>query len=117
MSILAELKRRKVVRVAVAYAAVAWVVAQVAEFAFETFEAPPWVLQVVVVLLILGLPIAIALAWAFEITPEGIKHDEGDQEATPAPARKAGRLHIAGTVIALMVIGGIAWVAIDWRKK
>ena len=117
MSILAELKRRKVVRVAVAYAAVAWVVAQVAEFAFETFEAPPWVLQVVVVLLILGLPIAIALAWAFEITPEGVKRDEGDQEATPAPARKASRLPIAATVIALMVVGGIAWFAFDWRKN
>jgi len=117
MSILAELKRRKVVRVAIAYAAVAWVVAQVAEFAFETFEAPPWVLQVVVVLLMLGLPIAIALAWAFEITPEGVKRDEGDQKAAPAAARKTSRRPIAATVIALMVIGGIAWFAYDWRKN
>lgn len=88
MALFDELKRRKVVRVGVTYAVVGWVVAQVAEFAFETFGAPQWVLQSLVVVLLLGLPIAIALAWAFEITPDGIVRDDGarDEPANPADA-------------------------------
>lgn len=57
MSLFAELKRRNVIRVGVAYAIVAWVLAQVAEFAFENFGAPDWVLKSVVVILLLGLPL------------------------------------------------------------
>ena len=57
MSLFAELKRRNVIRVGVAYAIVAWVLAQVAEFAFENFGAPDWVLTSVVVILLLGLPL------------------------------------------------------------
>ena len=57
MSLFAELKRRNVIRVGVAYAIVAWVLAQVAEFAFENFDAPDWVLKSVVVILLLGLPL------------------------------------------------------------
>ena len=57
MSLFAELKRRNVVRVGIAYSVIAWVVAQIAEFAFENFGAPDWVLKSVVVLLVLGLPL------------------------------------------------------------
>jgi TolB-like protein len=73
MSLLTELKRRKVVRVALVYAVVAWGVAQVAELAVSTFGAPEWVMQVLVALLLLGLPIAVVLAWAFEVTPDGVR--------------------------------------------
>ena len=68
-----ELKRRNVFRVTIAYAVVAWFVAQLAEFATSTFGAPAWVLRTFVVFLILGLPIAAILAWAFDLTPEGVR--------------------------------------------
>ena len=58
MSLYAELKRRNVVRVGIAYAVIGWILAQIAEFAFENFGAPEWVLKTVVVLLLLGLPLA-----------------------------------------------------------
>jgi hypothetical protein len=73
MSLFAELKRRNVVRVGLAYVVIGWFLAQIAEFAFENFGAPDWVLKTVVVLLLLGLPIALFFAWAFEMTPEGVK--------------------------------------------
>ena len=68
-----ELKRRNVFRVTIAYAVVAWFVAQLAEFAISTFGAPEWVLRTFVVFLTLGLPIAGILAWAFDLTPEGVR--------------------------------------------
>ncbi len=71
-----ELKRRKVYRVAVAYAIVAWLLIQAASILFPTFEAPPWVMKVFVTAVILGFPVALILAWAFELTPEGIKRAE-----------------------------------------
>ena len=66
-----ELKRRKVYRLAVAYAIVAWLLIQAASILFPTFEAPPWVMKVFVTAVILGFPVALILAWAFELTPEG----------------------------------------------
>jgi len=75
-----ELKRRKVYRVAVAYAIVAWLLIQAASILFPTFEAPPWVMKVFVTAVVLGFPVALILAWAFELTPEGVKRTE---EASP----------------------------------
>ena len=75
-SFLTELKRRKVYRVAVAYAIVAWLLIQAASILFPTFEAPPWVMKVFVSAVILGFPVALILAWAFELTPEGIRRSE-----------------------------------------
>lgn len=75
--IWAELRRRKVVRVAVTYGVAAWLVIQVAETVFEPLLLPTWALTLVVVLAILGFPVAIALAWAFEITPAGVRKDPG----------------------------------------
>src|SRR5580704_2648644 len=71
-----ELKRRKVYRVAVAYAIVAWLLIQAASILFPTFEAPPWVMKVFVTAIILGFPVALTLAWAFDLTPQGIKRSE-----------------------------------------
>ena len=75
MSLFAELKRRNVVPVGIAYIIIGWVLAQVAEFAFENFGAPEWALKVVVVVLLLGLPLALFFSWAFELTPDGIKRE------------------------------------------
>src|SRR5207245_3311798 len=73
---LTELKRRKVYRVAVAYAIVAWLLIQAGSILFPTFEAPPWVMKVFVTAVILGFPVALILAWAFELTPDGIRRSE-----------------------------------------
>src|ERR1700686_4176505 len=69
----AELKRRNVYKVAVAYAVVSWLLIQIATQVFPFFDIPNWAVRVVVLLLALGFPVALVLAWAFEITPEGIK--------------------------------------------
>src|SRR5687768_2500889 len=76
----AELKRRKVYRVAVAYAVVSWLLIQIATQTFPFFEIPTWAVRLVIALLALGFPVALLLAWAFELTPEGIKRtDEVDE--------------------------------------
>ena len=73
----AELKQRNVYKVAIAYAVVAWLLMQVASQIFPFFEIPNWAVRLVVLLLIIGFPVAVVLAWAFDLTPEGIKraHD------------------------------------------
>ena len=85
MSFINELKRRSVFKVTVAYGLVAWLIAQLAEFAISTFGAPDWVLRTFVVLLVLGLPVAIILAWAFDMTPSGIKKTSTEKTATSEP--------------------------------
>ena len=81
----AELKRRNVYKVAVAYAVIAWLLLQAASILFPTFEAPPWVMKVFVVLVAAGFAVALVIAWAFEMTPEGIKRTEnvGPDEVIP----------------------------------
>src|ERR1700682_4267335 len=68
-----ELRRRHVYRVAVAYAIVSWLIIQIATQTFPVLDIPNWCVRLVIVLLALGFPIAMILAWAFELTPEGIK--------------------------------------------
>ena len=71
----AELKRRNVYKVAVAYAVVAWLLIQIPTQVFPFFDVPNWAVRALVVLLILDFPVALVLAWAFEITPSGIKRE------------------------------------------
>src|SRR5207244_8700214 len=68
-----ELRRRNVCKVAVAYAVISWLLIQAASILLPTFEAPPWVMKVLVVLLALGFLFAVFISWAFEMTPEGMK--------------------------------------------
>ncbi len=86
----AELKRRNVYKVAIAYAVVAWLLMQVASQIFPFFEIPNWAVRLVVLLLVIGFPVAVILAWAFELTPEGIKRAE-DVDLSPTLTRKTGR--------------------------
>src|SRR5204863_8364984 len=72
----AELKRRNVYKLAVAYAVVGWLIAQIATQIFPFLEIPNWVVRLVIVLIAIGFPIALVIAWAFEATPEGIKRTE-----------------------------------------
>ncbi len=81
----AELKRRNVYKVVVAYAVVAWLLIQVATQVFPFLQIPDWAIRLVIMLLALGFPIALVIAWAFELTPEGLKRTE---TAESLPARK-----------------------------
>ena len=102
MSFFEELKRRNVIRVGIAYVVVAWLVAQVAEFAIETFGAPDWVLKIFVVFLMLGFPIVALFAWAFEMTPEGIKLEK-NVDRSQSIVRQTGR-KLDYTIIAVLAI-------------
>ncbi len=87
---LTELKRRNVYKVAIAYGVVAWLLMQIASQIFPFFEIPNWAVRLVVLLLVIGFPVAVILAWAFELTPEGIKRTE-DVDLSPTLTRKTGR--------------------------
>jgi adenylate cyclase len=80
---LEELKRRKVIRVVGAYIIVGWLLIQIAETTFEPMGLPSWALTLIIVLVVMGLPLATILAWAFDITPSGIEKTEGIAVAVP----------------------------------
>jgi TolB-like protein/Tfp pilus assembly protein PilF len=104
MPLIAELKRRNVFRVGAAYVICAWVIAQVADLVLDNIEAPDWVMQAIMLLLAIGFPLALVFAWAFELTPEGIKREsEADhsQSTTRITGRKFDRAIVAGLVVAL----------------
>ena len=85
----AELRRRKVIRVAAVYLVAAWLLIQVADAVFEPIGLPAWSLKLVIVLAALGFPLACVLAWAFDVTPRGIERAETGTQ--PAPAVAVGR--------------------------
>ena len=107
-SFFAELKRRNVYKVAVAYAVVAWLLIQAASILFPTFEAPPWVMKVFVAVIALGFPVALVFSWAFEITPEGIKR-EADVAPNESITHHTGR-KIVGITIVVSVIATALFV-------
>jgi TolB-like protein len=76
-SFFAELKRRKVFKVGAAYLIVAWLAVQAASIGFPAFDAPPWVLRIFILIALLGFPVAVVLAWVFDVTREGVKLDAG----------------------------------------
>jgi len=102
----AELKRRNVYKVAVAYAVVSWLLIQAASILLPTFDAPPWVMKVLVVLIALGFPAALIFSWAFEITPEGIKL-ESEIAASESITRKTGRKIVGITVVLAVIAAGL----------
>jgi TolB-like protein/Flp pilus assembly protein TadD len=102
MSLFAELKRRNVLRVGIAYVVVAWLVIQVADVMIDNIGAPGWVFSTILMVLGIGFPIALVFAWAFEMTPEGIKREhEVDRSSSIAPqtGRKLDRM-----IIGLLVL-------------
>ncbi len=101
VSLLAELKRRKVLKVSAAYIVVAWIAVQVASIAFPAFEAPAWALRVFILVLALGFPLTVVLGWVLELTPDGVR-----VEAAPI-----GNKRVFGTAAALVALA-IAWYTI-----
>ncbi len=104
-SLFQELKRRKVFRVAAVYAIVAWLLIQVAGELLPTFNAPQWVNQTIALVLILGFPLALVLAWAFEMTPEGIKADAVAQPAQASAQSTDRKLIYAILGLVLLAVG------------
>jgi adenylate cyclase len=111
----AELKRRNVYKVAVAYAVVSWLLLQAASIFLPAFDAPPWVMNIFIIVIIFGFPVALIFSWAFEITPEGIKL-ESEIEPNKSIARRTGRKIVAVT-IALAVVAASLFVYQVVRSK
>jgi TolB-like protein/Tfp pilus assembly protein PilF len=116
---LGELKRRNVYRVAVTYAVVGWVLIQIATQVFPFFEIPKWWVRGVVLLLALGFPVALILAWAFELTPEGIKRTE-DVPLHKSIRHHTGRKLLAVAAVAAAIAVGLFLVQFarrSWTKE
>jgi TolB-like protein/Tfp pilus assembly protein PilF len=105
----AELQRRNVYKVAVAYGVMSWLLIQIATQVFPIFEIPNWATRLVILLLLLGFPVALVLAWAYELTPEGIKRTE-EIDPRESTSRRTGRqLDFAIIGILVAVIGVLAF--------
>src|SRR5437867_11472900 len=105
-SFFSELKRRNVYKVAVAYVVAGWALSQGIAQVFPVFEVPNWAIRVIVLLIIVGLPIALVLAWMFELTPQGIKRTE-IADAMPAATRRKKHAWIYVVVIGAAVSIGL----------
>ncbi len=103
MSLLGEIKRRKVFRVALAYAAVAWLLIQVASIVYPAFDFSPWAMQATLIVATLGFVVTLVLAWVYELTPEGIKRTEDSSD--PAPATRLGGRKLDFVIIGLLLVG------------
>lgn len=109
MSFFAALKRRNVFKVALAYGLTSWVIAQMAGLAADSFLAPDWVMKMIITILILGFPAALVMAWAYEITPQGLRRDTG-VETGPSTSQSAG---ILDRTVVITLIAALAYIAYD----
>ncbi len=105
MAFFAELKRRHVLRVAALYAAVAWLLIQVTDVVSEPLGLPGWLLKVIIWLLAIGFPVALVIAWSFELTPHGLQRDPGP-DAPPIERVSSGRKLDFAIIAALVVALG-----------
>ncbi|MGI9201162.1 MAG: hypothetical protein ACR2QL_08895 [Woeseiaceae bacterium] len=107
--LIAELRKRNVIRVGVAYCVIGWLIAQVADLAADNFGAPDWVMRMLLIVLLLGLPVALFLAWAFELTPGGVIRAEDVPEDAPKDPRSGRLLNriIIGSL--LVIVFGLVW--------
>lgn len=112
MSFWKELKNRNVFRMGAAYAVVAWLLVQVAVSVLPVFRSPEWILQAFIVLLVLGFPIALALAWALEFRLDGAKPGSDIDQST---ARR--RSHKVDFIIAGLVAATVVFVVVDWFAR
>jgi TolB-like protein/Flp pilus assembly protein TadD len=105
-----ELKRRKVVRVAITYAVVSWLLIQIADVVINNIGAPRWVFQTILLLLVVGFPVAIIIAWAFQLTPDGLKKEEFN-----GPSKQ--RLPVFAIILATLAFGSAAlWLQMGGRE-
>ena len=105
-----ELKRRNVLRVAIAYSVTAWVLLQIADVVLNNIEAPDWLFRAILLLVALGFPLALILAWAFELTPGGIKKEKDVDRSTSVTATTGRKLDFV--IIGILVVG-IVFLLVD----
>lgn len=99
----AELKRRNVYKVAVAYAVVAWLLIQIATATFPVLEIPTWATRLIIAVVLLGFPIALVIAWAFELTPEGLKRTEAVESEPAEHSRSRAWLYVVIAAAAISI--------------
>jgi len=104
MSLFNELKRRNVFRVAIAYLVVGWLLVQVLGIATDSFEAPTWVMKLIITMIVIGFIPTVLFSWAFELTPEGIKRDKDVNRDDSITHNTAKKLDIL-TIFALLTVG------------
>jgi len=107
MSFFSELKRRNVFRVGIAYAVATWVLLQIVDLVLDNIAAPEWVMQVFMLALAIGFPIAIIMAWAFEMTPDGIKREaevDRSQSTTAQTGQTLNRIIMGSLVLAVIFL-------------
>jgi len=109
MSLFVELKRRNVFRVGIAYVVTAWLTLQVADIVLDNTPAPEWVMQVIMLLLAIGFPIALLFAWAFEMTPEGLKKEKDVDRSQSITQSTGRRLDFAIIAVLIVALGYFAW--------
>lgn len=109
MSFINELKRRNVFKVGVAYLITAWLLLQVADMLLDNMGAPAWVLQAIFVVLGVGLFVALLVAWAFELTPEGLKKEKDVDRSQSITAQTGRKLNTAIIAILVLALGYFAW--------
>src|SRR5437868_12731909 len=109
-SLFAELKRRNVYKVAVAYIVISWLLIQAASILLPTFEAPSWVMKAFVVLLALGFVLAVFVSWAFEATPDGLKRtkDVPPEVAAKLPSWSRRKFSAFIIIISLLAVSLLA---------
>src|SRR6266852_856563 len=103
-SFFAELKRRNVYKVAIAYAVVAWLLLQIATQVFPFLEIPNWAIRLVIMLIVIGFPIALVIAWALELTSEGLKRTESTDQLPKKSARNRVWLYVVVVAGAISVV-------------
>ena len=109
-----ELRKRNVFRAGIAYAVIAWLLAQIADLVLDAFPSPDWVMQTILLVLALGFPIALFLAWAFELTAEGIVREEDVDRSLPRrPHRDALVIGMLILAISLLVFVRFIWFSAD----
>src|SRR5688572_23492309 len=109
LHLLAELKRRNVIRIAALYLVGAWLIVQVSATVLPMFGAPDWVARTIVLVLAIGFVPALVAAWVFELTPEGLRRDAGTEAASADTGRSARKLDIAVIVLLLAVGAMVVW--------
>jgi len=109
MNFFDELKRRNVFKVALAYSITTWLIAQMADLAAENFGAPGWVMKMLITILLLGFPVALVMAWAYEMTPDGLRR-ESDAELEQATNKATGKLD---RTIVIALVAALAYIAYD----
>jgi TolB-like protein/Flp pilus assembly protein TadD len=109
LSLFNELKRRNVFKVGIAYIVIAWLVAQVLQLILESFGTPDWVMKTVLVLMAAGLLFALFFAWAFELTPEGLKREHEVDRSQSITSQTGKKLNVTITIVMALALGYFAY--------